>query len=59
MGMAWCRVSSLTAAASRSLLGANLPLPRSRILLMVNGKKPGGMGPSQFPREGEQEKELP
>jgi len=36
--MAWCRVSSLTAAVSKSLKGAGFPAPRSRILLMLEGK---------------------
>ena len=36
--MAWCGVSSLTAAVSRSLGGAGFPLPRSRILRMLEGK---------------------
>ena len=36
--MAWCRVSSLTAAVSRSLRGARFPLPRSRILRMLEGR---------------------
>ena len=40
--MAWCRVSSLTAAVSRSLKGAQFPLPRSRILRMLEGKNLDG-----------------
>ena len=36
--MAWCRVSSLTAAVSRSLKDANLPLTRLRILRLVKGQ---------------------
>ena len=36
--MAWCRVSSLTAAVSRSLKRVKFPLTRSRILLTVEGK---------------------
>ncbi|HUK80886.1 MAG TPA: hypothetical protein VLU91_09550 [Nitrososphaerales archaeon] len=36
--MAWCRVSSLTAAVSRSLMGANFPLTRLRILRLVKGQ---------------------
>jgi hypothetical protein len=38
MGMAWCRVSSLTAAVSRTLKGTEFRLTRSRILRMVEGK---------------------
>ena len=38
MGMAWCRVSSLTAAVSTSLKGARFPLSRLQILRMVEGK---------------------
>ena len=36
--MAWCRVSSLTAAVSRSLEEAEFPIARSRILKLVAGK---------------------
>jgi hypothetical protein len=36
--MAWCRVSSLTAAVSRSLKDARFPLSRSRILRELEGK---------------------
>ena len=36
--MAWCRVSSLTAAVTRSLRDARFLLPRSRVLRMVDGK---------------------
>jgi hypothetical protein len=36
--MAWCRVSSLTAAVSRSLKGEEFPLSRSRLLRIVQGK---------------------
>ena len=42
MGMAWCRVSSLTAAVSKSLRGAKFPLSRSRILRMVEGRNLDG-----------------
>ena len=37
MGLAWCRVSSLTAAVSKLLKGAEFPLTRSRILRMLEG----------------------
>jgi hypothetical protein len=36
--MAWCRVSSLIAAVSRSLKDEHFPLTRSRVLLAVTGK---------------------
>ena len=36
--MAWCRVSSLTAAVSRALGDAKFPMTRSRILRIVAGK---------------------
>jgi hypothetical protein len=36
--MAWCRVSSLTAAVSRSLKDVRFPLTRSRILGDAAGK---------------------
>lgn len=36
--MAWCRVSSLTAAVSRSLGPAKFPLSRSKVIQTVSGK---------------------
>jgi len=36
--MAWCRVSSLTAAVSRSLKDAKFPLSRSQVLHLSEGK---------------------
>ena len=36
--MAWCKVSSLTAAVSRSLGGLRYPATRIRILAAVEGK---------------------
>jgi hypothetical protein len=36
--MAWCKVSSLTAATSRALRGARFPLSRTKILTLVSGK---------------------
>jgi hypothetical protein len=36
--MAWCRVSSLIAAVSRTLKYARFPMTRSRILDAVEGK---------------------
>jgi len=36
--MAWCRVSSLKAAVSRSLKGAEFPLSRSGLLRVLEGK---------------------
>jgi len=38
MGMAWCRVSSLTAAVSRLLREARFPISRSQILREAKGK---------------------
>jgi hypothetical protein len=38
MGMAWCRVSSLTAAVSRTLKDAKYPASRKRILEITLGK---------------------
>lgn len=37
--MAWCGVSSLTAAVSKSLKDAKFPIARSTILHMVAGKE--------------------
>ncbi len=36
--MAWCRVSSLTAAVTRGLEDANFPSTRSRLLKLAAGK---------------------
>ncbi len=36
--MAWCKVSSLTAAVSRTLKGARFPMSRSKVLSFVEGK---------------------
>ncbi len=36
--MAWCRVSSLSAAVSRTLGDARFPLSRSKVLARVEGK---------------------
>lgn len=40
--MAWCKVSSLTAAVVRSLKDARFPLTRSRILTLTYGKNVEG-----------------
>jgi len=36
--MAWCKVSSLTAAVSRTLKDARFPMARSGILRLVDGR---------------------
>ena len=36
--MAWCKVSSLTAATSRTLTGARFPLSRAKVLSLVSGR---------------------
>jgi len=36
--MAWCKVSSLTAATSRILKGAEFPMARSKILVLATGR---------------------
>src|SRR5215472_13549137 len=38
LGMAWCRVSSLTAAVSRTFKGGKFPMPRAKILAIAEGK---------------------
>jgi len=38
MGMAWCRVSSLTAAVTRTLKEARFPMTRGQVLALVKGK---------------------
>lgn len=40
--MAWCRVSSLTAAVARTLEGSRFPLSRNRILAVTAGKNVEG-----------------
>jgi len=40
--MAWCKVSSLTAAVSRTLRGVKYPATRSLILAAVEGKRVEG-----------------
>lgn len=46
--MAWCKVSSLTAAVDRSLKDARFPLTRSRILAMTEGKNVEGWDLNYF-----------
>jgi hypothetical protein len=38
MGLAWCKVSSLTAAVSRLLEPAKFPLSRSEVLALASGR---------------------
>ena len=38
MGLAWCKVSSLTSAVSRTLKGEKFPLTRANILAISAGK---------------------
>jgi hypothetical protein len=40
--MAWCKLSSLTAAVIRTLTGVRFPLTRSRILALTEGKSVEG-----------------
>jgi len=40
--MAWCRVSSLTAAVSRTFKGGKFPMPRAKILAIAEGKNVEG-----------------
>lgn len=46
--MAWCKVSSLTAAVSRSLKRVAYPASRSKLLATVNGKAVEGWELSFF-----------
>ncbi len=48
MGMAWCKVSSLTAAVSRTLKDADYPASRSRILAIASGKTVEGWEVNYF-----------
>jgi len=57
--MAWCRVSSLTAAVSRSLKGAEFPLTRSRILRQVEGKNLEGWDIGYFLSEALTKRKYP
>ncbi len=49
--MAWCKVSSLTAATSRTLRGARFPLARAKILTLTSGKVVEGWEVSYFLRQ--------
>jgi len=46
--MAWCKVSSLTAATARTLKGAGFPLTRSRILALTSGRTVEGWDVNYF-----------
>jgi len=46
--MAWCKVSSLTAATSRILKGANFPMTRSKVLTLASGRVLEGWDVSYF-----------
>lgn len=46
--MAWCKVSSLTAAVSRTRLGEGFPLSRTRILAVTSGKTVEGWEVNYF-----------
>ena len=42
MGLAWCKVSSLTAAVSRTLRAAKYPISRAQVLAACSGKSVDG-----------------
>jgi hypothetical protein len=46
--MAWCKLSSLTAAVTRTLRGARFPLTRRRILALSAGKNVEGWEVNYF-----------
>ncbi|MDA4125155.1 MAG: hypothetical protein OK438_06905 [Thaumarchaeota archaeon] len=46
--MAWCKVSSLTAAVSRTLRHARFPISRSDLLTVTSGKTVEGWEVSYF-----------
>ncbi len=46
--MAWCKVSSLTAAVSRTLKGAGFPMTRARILVATSGRTVEGWDINYF-----------
>ncbi len=48
MGMAWCKVSSLTAAVSRTLRDATYPASRADILEITSGKTVDGWEVNYF-----------
>jgi len=48
MGMAWCKVSSLTAAVSRTLKYADFPISRSRLLTVTSGRTVEGWEVNYF-----------
>lgn len=46
--MAWCKVSSLTAATARTLQGEPFPLTRAKILVLASGKVVEGWDVNYF-----------
>jgi hypothetical protein len=46
--MAWCKLSSLTAAVTRTLKGARFPLTRGRILALTADKNVEGSEVNYF-----------
>ena len=57
--MAWCKVSSLTAATSRTLREARFPIARSGILELASGKVVEGWEVSYFLRKALTRKRYP
>jgi hypothetical protein len=49
--MAWCKVSSLTAAVSRTFRGANYPLTKEQVLAASSGKTLEGWELNYFLRQ--------
>ncbi len=48
MGMAWCKVSSLTAAVSRTMKDAAYPISRKQLLAATSGKTVEGWEVNYF-----------
>jgi len=50
--VAWCKVSSLTAAVSLTLKGAGFPLTRAKVLSIASGKVVEGWKVNYFLKKG-------
>ncbi len=57
--MAWCKVSSLTAAVARSLKGVGYPSPKSQLMAVAHGKTVEGWELSFFLGKALAERKYP
>lgn len=59
MSLAWCKVSSLTAAVSRTLKGANYPMSRSQVMALTDGRVVEGWEVNYFLGQALRRKSYP